>query len=199
MNCKGGKRYFRRLGWRDPKKRVLLVCEGKKTEPNYFKSLKKDLKLTSVNIEIAGAKGKALELVRYAIGRRVDEFDVIWCVFDKDDCTEDQFREALKLAKTNKLSVAYSNESFELWLILHFTSSVRGVKRKDYGNKLTSLLGKSYNKNKDYYFDVLSKQDTAIKNAEILLRQYPKPNPFEDTPSTTVVNLVKELKELAKN
>ena len=41
---------------REPYENILIVCEGEKTEINYFKDLKSHELLTSVNIEIISAK-----------------------------------------------------------------------------------------------------------------------------------------------
>ncbi len=60
--------------------------------------------------------------------------------------------------------------------------------------KLNTLLGCKYEKNSDsIYDDLRDKQDTAIKNAENLIKQYQPHNPARDNPSTTVHLLVKEL------
>ncbi len=46
---------------------VLIVCEGEKTEPNYFRELRNDLKLNSANIEITGDAGGSspMNIVNY--------------------------------------------------------------------------------------------------------------------------------------
>ncbi len=46
------KSLLRRKAKRDSYDRVLIVCEGEKTEPNYFKELRTHFRLNSVNIEI---------------------------------------------------------------------------------------------------------------------------------------------------
>jgi hypothetical protein len=43
----------RRKPQRDPYDMVLIVCEGKKTEPNYFCDLRDDLKLNTANILVS--------------------------------------------------------------------------------------------------------------------------------------------------
>ena len=48
------------------------------------------------------------------------------------------------------------------------------------------------------YDDLFNRQETAIKNAEKLLKQYHKPNPAQDNPSTTVHLLVKALNQQYK-
>lgn len=51
-------RTFRELQRRQPKRaaydRVLIVCEGSKTEPTYFRELVDHLKLNTANVEIDG-------------------------------------------------------------------------------------------------------------------------------------------------
>ena len=42
---------------RYPYDTVLIVCEGEKTEPYYFKELRDDLQLNTANIEITGDTG----------------------------------------------------------------------------------------------------------------------------------------------
>lgn len=42
----------RRGGYRPPKEYILIVVEGEKTEYNYFESLKKDLRLSTVQIKV---------------------------------------------------------------------------------------------------------------------------------------------------
>ena len=52
----------RKLNSRSAKQRILIVCEGKKTEPNYFKSFP----ITSVKVEIFGDGFNTKSLVVYA-------------------------------------------------------------------------------------------------------------------------------------
>jgi hypothetical protein len=90
--------------------------------------------------------------------------------------------------------VAYSNEAFELWYVLHFEFLNTGIPRDDYIKKMTKLLGKKYQKNSDTIYDeLINKQATAIRNAEKLLASYNYSTPGQDNPSTTVHLLVKEL------
>ena len=54
------------------------------------------------------------------------EVDVVWAVFDKDDADENatkikRFEDAFEIAKDNNIETAYSNEVFELWLLLHLS------------------------------------------------------------------------------
>ena len=41
-------------------------------------------------------------------------------MFDKDDFSANDFNNAITIAESNNLGVAYSNQAFEYWIILHF-------------------------------------------------------------------------------
>ncbi|XOF35037.1 MAG: RloB family protein [Candidatus Electrothrix sp. YB6] len=86
----------RRLAKRSPYDRVLIVCEGKKTEPDYFKALIDDLQLNTANIRIAeNTAGSSprnvvdLALHEYKKDKKAgresgEQYDRVYCVFDKD-------------------------------------------------------------------------------------------------------------------
>ena len=59
--------------------KVLILCEGEKTEPNYFAAILEEFDLTNV-VLIEGAAGDPLHLVREASSRTA--FETVWCVFD---------------------------------------------------------------------------------------------------------------------
>jgi RloB-like protein len=183
----------RKLDLREVKQRFLIVCEGEKTEPYYFKGFR----VPKVVIEIKGAAGDPTRLVNSA--KKLadeDEYDQIWCVFDRDEgaWTAQNFNNALQNAKTYNFQVAYSNECFELWYILHFQFLNTGLPRSDYEDKLSELLSQKYRKNDPtIYQQLLEKQQVAIKHAQKLLAIYDRPNPEQDNPSTTVHLLVQAL------
>jgi len=182
---------LRKVDVREVKQRFLIVCEGKKTEPNYFRGFRvpKDV------MEIQGLGENPSKLVQSAKSfKEQGEYDQVWCVFDRDSWTEEDFNNAIHSAESYDFKIAYSNEAFELWYVLHFDFLNSGIPRKDYRVKLTSLLGKKYEKNSlTIYNDLIEKQIVAIKNAEKLLQQYEPQEPVKDNPSTTVHLLVQEL------
>ena len=123
-----------------------------------------------------------------------DNYDQVWCVFDRDSFPPEKFNAAFILAEENNIEIAYSNEAFELWYLLHFNYYDSAMSRKQYGEKLSELLGYKYEKNSDSIYDkLLEKQSTAIKNAEKLLTIHTPLNPEKANPSTKVHILVKEL------
>jgi len=139
-------------------------------------------------------------MVRRAISLRdEDDYDQVWCVFDRDSFRVESFNAALALADREGIQVAYSNEAFELWYLLHFHYFNTGMSRADYGGKLNALLGFKYEKNSDAIFDALwSRQAAAIQHAEKLLASYPVARPASDNPSTTVHHLVRELRRFER-
>ena len=182
---------------REPKKRILIVCEGEKTEPNYFRSFR----VTSATVIVRGLGTNTINLVSTALQLKekaiVDHtpYDQVWCVFDRDSFAAADFNDALRVAAENNMEVAYSNEAFEVWYLLHFSYFHTGVSRDRYKQKLTRCLGKEYKKNSKLMYDeLLNKQSQAIRYAKKLLtEEYPTLNPEADNPSTTVFRLVEEL------
>jgi hypothetical protein len=183
----------RKLDIREVKQQFLIVCEGKKTEPYYFKSFR----VPKAVVSIEGAAGDPTRLVNSAYKlSNEDEYDQVWCVFDRDvgAWTAQNFNNALQNAKNYGFHVAYSNECFELWYILHFEFLNTGLPRSDYEDKLSELLGTKYQKNDPtIYKQLLEKQPIAIKYARKLLNSYDPLDPERDNPSTTVHLLVQAL------
>jgi len=190
--------YKRKIGTREIRDRILIVCEGTKTEPNYFKKFPVNKEVVEVEIEGAGyvtdsLVEKAIELKEEALLEK-RPYNQVWCVFDRDSNPPQNFNRAIQLAHNHKIRVAYSNEAFELWYVLHFNYHITGVNRDWYQQKLTSLLGEGYEKNNPHMYDKLkNKQLNAIKNAERLYQTYLEFTPERNNPSTTVHKLVQEL------
>ena len=121
---------------------------------------------------------------------------IVWCVFDKDSFSDEDFGNAINKAKAKGYKVAYSNEAFELWYLLHFHYYDMALGRDDYIVKLTEHLKRKYRKNDLFMYEtLLSKQEEAIKNAKNLLSKYIPVNPSNDNPSTTVFELVEYLNQ----
>lgn len=135
------------------RERILIVCEGKKTEPNYFRAFKALLPTHVVELDIQGEGFNTLSLVEQAQKVRSDRasgdypFDQVWVVFDRDSFEPDDFDNAIHKATADKIECAWSNEAFELWYILHFEYRTTGMSREEYKGKLTALLGEEYRKN----------------------------------------------------
>ena len=120
-----------------------MFCEGKRTEPEYLKALKRDpavREVASVDIRISEENtGFApLTLVTAAAEARerlVDEkgeVDEVWCLFDVEwPKNHPKLREAIALAEARDVRVAVSNPCFELWLALHFGDQTAWLDTRD--------------------------------------------------------------------
>lgn len=93
----------RRSGNNQPRKNFLIVVEGEETEYNYFNSLKRELRLPTIKIEIVSANGgDPLVIVNEAIklnnNIKFEKVDQVFCVFD-DDNKPEKYKQALNRAK----------------------------------------------------------------------------------------------------
>ncbi|GAB1348684.1 hypothetical protein MASR1M107_08960 [Ignavibacteriales bacterium] len=119
-----------------------IFCEGKNTEPVYFNSFR----ISTVKIKTLGVGLNTLGLVEKAIRRiNMERFDATldqkWCVFDKDDFPSDLFDKAIDKAEKNGFGVAWSNQSFEYWLLLHFEDHQGGsLHRDDYKSRINRSI-----------------------------------------------------------
>jgi hypothetical protein len=180
-------------------RRFLIVCEGEKTEPNYFRKFPENPEVYD-RIDIHGTGYNTVSLVTEAIRlkaeaqKRKEPYIEVWCVFDKDDFPADQFVKAITLAGKNQIKCAYSIEAFELWYMLHFNFYDAALSRDQYKKKLTEALGKTYQKNDEGMYQALQKrQEAAALNARRLYaRQCDRPL-GEQNPVTTVFHLVERL------
>src|SRR5579872_4688204 len=66
----------------------LIICEGEKTEPNYFEALKRDLPINSLvvaDMTVKGTGQNTESLIDFSINLRdksFQKFDRTWAVFD---------------------------------------------------------------------------------------------------------------------
>jgi len=148
-------------------------------------------------LDVRGLGDNTINLVRAATDLRTEgDYDQVWCVFDRDSFPAANFNEALHLARQEGIEVAYSNEAFELWYLLHFDFVNTAISRTAYITNLEARIGGGYKYTKnseDMHASLWSRQQVAIRNAGRLLALYDPCRPAEDNPSTTVHLLVKEL------
>lgn len=66
-----GRNFKRRPPTREPKRKILIICEGKETEFNYFNSIRQDMRLPTLQIIIEHPnKTDPRSIVQAAINRR---------------------------------------------------------------------------------------------------------------------------------
>jgi hypothetical protein len=180
-------------------RRILIVCEGARTEPNYFRKFPANPEVCD-GIDIYGTGYNTVSLINEAIRiknlalQNKEPYIESWCVFDKDDFPIESFKNALKLAGKNQIKCAYSIEAFEIWYMLHYYYYDSAFSRGQYKEKLSELLGDPYLKNSKKMFALLKpRQSRAMQNAQKLYRRQCSRPIGEQNPVTTVFRLVERL------
>lgn len=193
---------------RKTRPRILILCEGEKTEPFYFKGLKSDpahKNLTSV-IVIGDTKfNTARELIDQAIReqksavREGNSYFEIWVVIDKDGYTKHP--ESFDRARIHNINIAFSSVAFEFWILLHFKYTTKVFPKCD---ELISYLKKEYlpeyEKKGQIYDMIKDKTCTAIENAKKIRKTSPDLDssspPYKINPYTNIDTLVCRLLHL---
>lgn len=208
---------IRKDGCRPKRYYYLIVCEGKKTEPNYFEAIKQCMPKEMVSrVTISGAAKNTLSLLR-EVEKIVEErncsslppYHNIWIVFDRDSFNSDDFDNAIRSIEEKNSSdspciwkPAWSNEAFELWYIFHFRDETGGaLSRTAYQAiietemKQQLSIDRKYRKNALDMFKLLrDRTPLAICRAETALHKHSEQIPFHDrNPATTVFELVRDL------
>ena len=191
----------------------LIVSEGKKTEPLYFDGLADYINTkygNSVNVEKpiidTCGEGKCtvslVEKTTEIVARAKILYSQVWVVFDKDDFND--FDEAISLCNSLGYKAAWSNQSFEYWIYLHFHYSDSALHRDGWVDKLSAIY-KTYGINESGYLkndsNIFSTATTygslkaAMSNAFRINETYRDCSaPSKCDPCTTVHLLVNELK-----
>jgi len=160
----------------DTKLIFIIFCEDKNSEPIYFKYFETPkIKVNLVKEQDSGMR-HVLKAIKRCKDDRLMEYNEngeleltdeevhIWCVFDMDlDINNESrdnisFDEGIQLAEGKGIKVAWSNDAFELWVLLHF-------------NEINPELPE--NKLRDTYYDNLTKIFSfVLKLFQILLLPY---------------------------
>lgn len=143
---------------REPIDRILVVCEGEKTEPLYLNEIRIERRLSTANVEITpGQFGTdPLSIVNYAehlfsngdSHKKIKprEFDCVYAVFDRDD--HQSYYAALNrvqqlngtLLNTDDAPVLFqaiaSVPCFEIWPLLHFQNVQAPIHRDEVYRRL---------------------------------------------------------------
>jgi hypothetical protein len=154
------RRPARRSPFREPRTRFLVVCEGKVTEPQYLTGFKNACQNPLVSLVIADETGVPKSVVDIAkrykkeaeqeADRENDEnlkYDSVWAVFDVDE--HPSVPDAIQMARDNRIHLAISNPTFELWLLLHFRDSP-GMKGRNIVCKMLKTYVPNYEKHVKY-------------------------------------------------
>lgn len=202
---RSGGRLRRRPPTRDPRPRILVLCEGAKCEPGYLKAFCRHFRATSVVLDkAAGLDPKALvEVARTRLreSRREAkqyrdknlEFDQVWCVVDVDD--HHRLREARIQARDNDIEIVISNPCFELWLILHFRDQTAHIDRFHLKSACRNLP-ESDHAGYPSFAVCVSHYDTAVGRARQLDDRNDRDGEPGRNPSTSVYRLTERILEI---
>jgi hypothetical protein len=189
---------------------ILIVCEGENTEKSYFNQFR----LSSARIKAVGQGYNTTSLVNEAI--RLDQegkYDQVWCVFDKDDFAAQDFNSAITIAQANNFKVAYSNQAFEYWILLHFEDHQgSAMPRSEYNKAINEHLepldaeydGEDSKIITEKMFELMeacpengqqTRREVATARAQAIYNRYTHHSPATEESSTTVHNLVLEIQK----
>lgn len=198
---------------REPYDKVLIVCEGEKTEPHYLIALRDYLKLSQANIKIdPDSDSSPISVVSYAKDlikqSEKDPYDHVYCVIDRD--RHATFDTAIAQIngyrnKSTKLHAIVSNPCFEYWILLHFTYTTKlfGTSGDSpcmdlIKNDLKTYINDYEKGDKNIMLPIIkSGLDTALAYAK-KANETAKRN-GTDTPTTQMDELVVYLKNLKAN
>ena len=132
----------RRPPSRNPVRKIVIACEGSKTEPGYFEGIRKELRLRTLQIIILRHQGKTdpHSIIEQVIEKRQEmkqaqawtKGDSAWAVFDGDEHMEQSYanwKSAIDRANSQDIQLAITNPCFELWYLIHFQDHYAQVSR----------------------------------------------------------------------
>lgn len=190
-------------------KRTLIVCEGSKTEPQYFKSLIAWLGLRATSVLVIGEECESapISVFEYADAKYREDgpFDEVFCVFDRDRHPSfDRACSAISNHSSKAFRAVVSNPCFEYWVLLHFRYT-RAPFVAQGGNSPGDMVIKAvkdvwpdYAKSRQDVFSTLNrngKLQQAFVNAKRARMDATATG--EHNPSTNVDFLVEHLQQLA--
>ncbi len=188
----------------------LIVTEGTKTEPQYFRAIKDTINQKyhgRIQLDIYGEGDNTVGLFekakRRAVGNPAVTYKHVWVVYDTDDFPSDRINKTAEMCQASSgddtiYHAVWSNQCIELWYLLHFSYFHSDVSRSGYWPKLSEWVGSigagSYEKNRADMFDILRPyMDVAIANARKLERQNVGKPPANAAPGTKVYELIEKL------
>jgi hypothetical protein len=204
----------RKQARRRPYEKILIVCEGEKTEPYYFMEVVDFYELHTANVSISGECGSAPRSVvehgmdLYAAEKKAfpkNPFDRVYFVFDRDQ--HETYDEAMRTIQSGKPKNTFfainSVPSFEFWLLLHFTYTTQPFKTNGKTSSGEAVLKElkvhmpKYEKGSKNIFGELQSRLATAKNYANLVNAHAKAHKT-DNPTTQVHVLIEFMQNMKK-
>jgi hypothetical protein len=196
------RRPARRTATREPTRRLLVVSEGKVTEPEYLRGFWRWVRNNTIEIVFPDKHGVPLTLVKLAVKLKVSAekqakrerdgflaYDEVWCVFDIDE--HPGVNDARQLARARGIKLAVSNPCFELWILLHFRESP-GPRHRHNVMELVAEKLPGYDKHLRFD-DLASGVEDADRRARALQTQADEEGEPHRNPTTGVYRLTESI------
>lgn len=197
----------RRGPTRDPLPLILVVCEGKVTEPEYLNAFRIAHGANTVRVRVESPGGDPRALVERAVrlrdaadreARRARDpnlrYDEVWCIFDVDQ--HQRLDDARTEADRSRLHLAVSNPCFELWLLLHFAEQTAHLSPRQARDRLRKHLP-SYDKHVSFA-DASGGYGEAVRRAEALDVRHIAAGSAGGNPSTGMYRLTERIRQFGK-
>ena len=195
--------------------RILIVSEGSKTEPHYFREIRVAHRLHTANVQVRPSElgTEPIQVVKYArhlfehgddhkqIQKR--SFEQVFAVFDRDD--HKSYFDALKLAESldkklrNNVNqpvvfrAIASVPSFELWLLLHYEDILHPLHRNAVIQRLKKYIPNYEKGASEIFLNTRDKLDIASRARKLAEHN----TAFDgEEPFTDIVQLVDLLNSL---
>ena len=170
---------------REPYDRILIVCEGKKTEPNYFDEIRQEARVSTLQVSIVHSFGtQPLQVVNCAESefQKTKQFEKVFAVFDHDDHTTyvNAIRKAESLngklkndeGKPVIFKAIVSVPCFEFWLLLHYANIQSYFHRREILHQLRTHIS-NYEKGQDGIYKLTQENlIIATERSQILKRRF---------------------------
>lgn len=196
----------RRKATRQGLSSILIVCEGRETEPNYIRGLCGHLGVNMAAVRVIPGDNDTTPagLVRKAQGVFTEDggYDYAYVICDGDTgglaearaVAQKTIRNAAKQATT--VQIVASHPSIEFWLLLHFEYSSAPCSAAEALARLRGHLT-GYQKADPKIFDaVAAGLEAACQNAAHLKAENAATG--AETPDTDMAQLVERLREMKK-
>lgn len=194
---------------RSPRRRIVVFCEGRNTEPSYLVAFNRAFGGGLVDVRPQRGAGVPTTLLKLAteekrrLQRSKDSFerqDEVWTAFDRDE--HEEVEACIQQCRHRHIGVAFSNPCIEQWALIHFQDPVSDapLTRHQAQAELGKLMP-GYAKNGSKVFDFESmkgRYGEAVANAKILLSRRAEEGAPHSAPVTTFHELTERIRALGQ-